>query len=88
MYARYERTSHTAGISAASIASVTCAAPRRSTPVSRISRCASRTGIDVRTIIANAITLTTGSCWPSRMYPRMRSGIVFCDPAVNVVTMT
>ena len=32
--------------------------------------------------------LTSGSCWPSRIAPKIHSGSVFCAPAVNVVTMT
>src|SRR5256884_3706251 len=31
---------------------------------------------------------TSGSCWPSRIAPKIHSGSVFCAPAVNTVTMT
>ncbi len=74
---------HTAGISAASTASVTCAEPRRMTPVSRITRCASATGITVMTMTAKATTLMTGSCCPCRMLSRMKIGSVCCAPAVK-----
>ena len=49
------------------LATTAVEAPRRRTPVSRMSRCARSTGIAVRRIITNAMTFTTGSCWPSRM---------------------
>src|SRR5207237_1766681 len=65
------------------LATTAVEAPRRRTPVSRMSRCARSTGIAVRRIITNAMTFTTGSCWPSRMEPRMRSAIVFLEPAVT-----
>jgi hypothetical protein len=55
---------YTAGISAASTASVTFAGPRRMTPVSRMTRCARATGITVTIITKKATTLTTGSCCP------------------------
>ena len=32
--------------------------------------------------------LTSGSCWPRRIAPKIHSGSVFCAPAVNVVTIT
>ena len=32
--------------------------------------------------------LTSGSCCPSRIAPKIHNGRVFCAPAVNTVTMT
>src|SRR4051794_6329899 len=58
------------------------------TPVSRINRCARMTGITVSASTPSTTTFTSGSCWPSRMLPKIHRGSVFCAPAVNVVTMT
>ncbi len=33
-------------------------------------------------------TFTCGSSWPSRIWPKIQIGSVFCAPAVNVVTIT
>src|SRR4051794_28293424 len=46
------------------------------------------TGISVNRSTQSTTTLTSGSDCPSRMFPKIHSGSVFCAPAVNVVTMT
>ena len=46
------------------------------------------TGMTVSRSTATTTTFTSGSCWPSRIAPKIHSGRVFCAPAVNVVTMT
>ena len=38
--------------------------------------------------IRNTTTFTWGSCWPSRIWPKIQIGSVFWAPAVNVVTIT
>ncbi len=44
-------------------------------------------------MIVSAMTMdttafTSGSCWPSRIAPKIHNGSVLCAPAVNTVTMT
>jgi len=46
------------------------------------------TGMTVSASTATTTTLTSGSCWPSRIAPKIHSGRVFCAPAVKVVTIT
>ena len=42
----------------------------------------------VSRMTTDTTAFTSGSCWPSRIAPKIQSGRVFCAPAVNVVTMT
>jgi len=46
------------------------------------------TGISVSSSTNITTTLTSGSCWPSRIAPKIHSGSVFWAPAVKVVTIT
>ena len=47
---------------------------------------AMNTGITVSTITTNTTTLTSGSCWPLRIAPKIQIGSVLCAPAVKFVT--
>src|SRR5262249_32769514 len=67
---------YTAVSSTLSAAAVSATAPLRRTPVSRVSRCATVTGITVKTMTTKATTLTTGNCWPWRRLSRMKIGNV------------
>src|SRR5581483_8611874 len=60
----------------------------RRIPDSRVRRCAIVTGTMVTSRTTKTTTLTSGSCWPRRMLPKIHRGSVFCAPAVNVVTIT
>src|SRR5262249_35247654 len=57
-------------------------------PPPPVSRAAIPTRITVSSKTNVTTTLTSGSCWPSRIAPKIHSGSVFCAPAVKVVTMT
>jgi len=52
------------------------------------SRAASTTGMIVSRMTMDTTAFTSGSCWPSRIAPKIHSGRVFCAPAVNTVTIT
>ena len=52
------------------------------------SRAASTTGMIVSRRTMDTTAFTSGSCWPSRIAPKIHSGSVFCAPAVKTVTMT
>ena len=57
----------------------------RAGPATRAARI---TGISVSRMMTETTAFTSGSCWPSRIAPKIHSGSVFCAPAVNTVTMT
>ena len=61
---------------------VRVSAPAPATLAARI------TGISVSRMTTETTAFTSGSCWPSRIAPKIHSGSVFCAPAVNTVTMT
>ena len=42
----------------------------------------------VSRMTTDTTALTSGSCCPRRIAPKIHSGRVFCAPAVNTVTMT
>ena len=63
-------------------------AEARVIPPPPVSRTAIATGITVSSRTNVTTTLTSGSCWPSRMAPKIHSGSVFSAPAVKVVTIT
>src|SRR5206468_3422425 len=60
----------------------------RRIPLSRVSRCASATGMIVSARIRKTTTFTCGNCCPSRIWPKIQIGSVFCAPVVKVVTIT